>query len=331
MGEKTKLGELGKQKELGNQPDFSSVLQDLMRRPPATPKQVETTKPATADTTNQGQQGQQQRVVEPPVIKGDNITPPPKYPGGIREEDVKIIDPIMRRLPLRTTAGATAVLAWETFKRTYNDRSNENIKPDNLKLSEIHPRVREQAVRWMMLGDSELLQQRPEFEGKPFRPFAQKNPGHFYAVGFDQAGNAINVIEYYQGKDGDPKYFRQFILDYVPNEKDGTLAVNISSYYGADQTAEVKNANTISPVGDIFTGRTQYLYDQRAKMFTSAKLVSNLDNTTTVLQFDFARKADGTVGIARQWTRNPNNGQLRETGNVGQGLNRLFFYERFGY
>lgn len=333
MGERTKLGELGKQKEAGNQPDFGTFLDDIMRRPPTAPKQVESKirPPIVSQDTSKGTPQQRSAEPPPPIVRGDNTTPPPKYPGGIREEDVKVIDPIVEKLPLTHTAGATARVAWELFKRTYNDRSNENIKPDHIKLSEIHPRVREQAVRWMLLGDSELLQQRPEFEGKPFRPFAQKNPGHFYAIGFDKAGNPINVIDYYQGNNGDPKYYRQYIFDYVPNEKDGTLRVNISSFYGADQTPEVKNANTISPVGDIFTGRTEYTYNQQARMFTSARLVSNLDNATTVMQVNYARGRDGSIGITQQWIRDRNSGQLKEAANKGQGLNKLFYYERFGY
>lgn len=326
MGDTTKLGDLAKQKAGGNQPDLSSVLHDIMQRPPQAPKQVESKLGSPSTDT-----AKTQKPAEPPVVKGDNRTPPPKYPGGIREEDVKVIDPIVQKFPLNNAAGATARVAWEMFKRTYNDRSNENIKPDQIKLYEIHPRIREQAVKWMMLGDSELLEPRKEFEDRPFRPFAQKNPGHFYAIGFDQAGNAINVIDYYQDKSGDPKYYRQYIFDYVPNEKDGTLHVNVSSFYGADQTAEVKNANTISPVGDIFTGRTQYIYDPKARMFTSARLVSNLDNTTTLMQVNYARARDGSIGIAQQWIRDPNSGKLQETANKGQGLNKLYYYERFGY
>lgn len=237
---------------------------------------------------------QPQRRPEIPILHGDPSRPAPEYPGGIGPDA-----PVTGRI-IGATGPAGRVL-WEMFTKTYNSRAKENVLPSQLPLVEVAPQALAKIDHWMLMGDSDMSQPRPEYGNRTLRPGPEQK-GNVFAVGVNKEGNPINVLEYYWG-DKQMVYAGQYQISYSKDQY-GLMHSRID-HYKADQPGAIGPRAVIGQSASVYEGTTEYVSNNQNQMLSVRKFDYINPNVPKVgVEFD-------SNGAHKIW-RDANSGTLRE-------------------
>lgn len=236
----------------------------------------------------------QPRRQEVPVLHGDPSRPAPEYPGGIGP-DARLTGAVISSL------GGGPRALWEMFARTYNSRAKENVLPSQLPLVEVAPQALAKIDHWMLMGDSDMSQPRPEYGNRNLRPGPEQK-GNVFAVGVNKEGNPINVVEYYWG-DKQMIYAGQYQISYSKDNY-GLMHSRID-HYKADQPGAIGPRAVIGSSVNVYEGTTEYVSN-------------NQNQVLSVRKFDYINPNVPKVGVefdangAHKIWRDGNSGTLRE-------------------
>lgn len=266
---------------------------------------------------------QQPRVAprqDVPVLRGDPTRIAPEYPGGIGP-DAQITGRIV------SAAGAGPRVLWEMFTKTYNSRAKENVLPSQLPLVEVAPAALAKIDHWMLMGDSDMSQPRPEYNNRNLRPGPEQK-GNVFAVGVNKEGNPINVVEYYWG-DKQMIYAGQYQISYS-RDNYGMMHSRID-HYKADAPGAIGPRARIGQSMNVYEGSTEYVSNQQNQMLSVRKFDYINPNVPKVgVEFDSngAHKIwrDGNSGTLREQAIAPN--MVRQT--VNSLSNQFYFKNLFG-
>ncbi len=239
-------------------------------------------------------QPQPQVKSDVPVLRGDPNRRAPEYPGGIGP-DARDVGGLM------SAAGAGPRVLWEMFTRTYNSRAKENVLPSQLPLEQVAPQALAKIDHWMLMGDSDMSQPRPEYGNRNLRPGPEQK-GNVFAVGLNKDGNPINIVEYYWG-DKQMIYAGQYQISYSKDNY-GMMHSRID-HYNAERPGAIGPRAVIGNSVNVYEGTTEY--------------VSNSQNQVlSVRKFDYINPNVPKVGVefdsngAHKIWRDANSGTLRE-------------------
>ncbi|CAN5384171.1 hypothetical protein BH10CYA1_BH10CYA1_52210 [soil metagenome] len=255
-----------------------------------------------------------------PVLHGDPNRPAPEYPGGIGP-DARISGRII------SSAGPAPRLLWEMFVKTYNSRAKENVLPSQLPLVEVAPAAQAKIDHWMLMGDSDMSQPRPEYNSRNLRPGPEQK-GNVFAVGVNKEGNPINVLEYYWG-DKQMIYAGQYQISYS-KDNHGMLHSRID-HYKTDAPAAIGPRTAIGQSMNVYEGSTEYVSNNQNQMLS-------------VRRFDYINPNVPKVGVefdsngAHKIWRDANSGTLREQAiapnmvrqTINSLSNQFYFKNLFG-
>ncbi len=254
------------------------------------------------------------------VLHGDPNRPAPEYPGGIGP-DAQITGRII------SSAGPAPRLLWEMFTKTYNSRAKENVLPSQLPLVEVAPAAQAKIDHWMLMGDSDMSQPRPEYNNRNLRPGPEQK-GNVFAVGVNKEGNPINVVEYYWG-DKQMIYAGQYQISYSKDTY-GMMHSRID-HYKADAPGAIGPRAQIGQSMNVYEGSTEYVSNQQNQMLSVRRFDYINPNVPKVgVEFDSngAHKIwrDGNSGTLREQAIAPN--MVRQT--VNSLNNQFYFKNLFG-
>ncbi len=255
-----------------------------------------------------------------PVLRGDPQRIAPEYPGVIGP-DAQLTGRIV------SAAGPGPRVLWEMFTKTYNSRAKENVLPSQLPLVEVAPAALAKIDHWMLMGDSDMSQPRPEYNNRNLRPGPEQK-GNVFAVGVNKDGNPINVVEYYWG-DKQMIYAGQYQISYSKDNY-GMMHSRID-HYKADAPGAIGPRARIGESMNVYEGSTEYVSNQQNQMLSVRKFDYINPNVPKVgVEFDSngAHKIwrDGNSGTLREQAISPN--MVRQT--VNSLSNQFYFKNLFG-
>jgi hypothetical protein len=255
-----------------------------------------------------------------PVLHGDDRKPAP-YQGGIGT-DAPQLGQILKRM------GPEASLAWDSFIKNYNDRSQESVLPRNLPLNEIDAPLKGKLSWYGPFADSDMSYVATP-SGRDFKPYADTTPGsskeagHVYAIG--SAKDAVGapapfaILDYESRDVQNPQYYGQYQFQYT-NTSDCGLQVDITQWNPAKGNLYEPMTKDIAGTKHAMNGLTRYKFDAKGNL-TSAEeyLAFNMNKPLVSLQFQ-----NGSNGVDAL------TGQPLDAWRLKLASPKLMFFDLFG-